>query len=375
MSVPYFNGTEMVDEGPSLPPVDWAEGHAQPDAEGPPIDEPWPGLYEAVSSEGFPLPEDRGRASLSGLGDVEYVEDMVRPGRILTWAGAEGGGKSYGLSELGIRVATAGGSFAGTWAVRQTGPVLVLSEMHADDDYARESTVLAALGRDRADLEGRYYRLPLMTAAGGPPALTVPEWRSWVTRWMREHGVILLVIDTATGATQVDPWGKAIQQVYADLRLMLTEYPALSIVLVVHVRKPAGRGDHGISAVIGEWGRWCDVVVLQENEGDSLERSRITVRKRVRRERRIVATKSGGLLVDPVDADGSGAKVPAADVLAAIEGRPGMSYAELGESLGVSKDTASRYVKALAGQVDTAPTGPRGQVRVFLTAAPPHTAA
>ena len=31
-----------------------------------------------------------------------------------------------------------------------------------------------ALGLERSDLEGRYYRLPLMTAAGGPPVLTVP---------------------------------------------------------------------------------------------------------------------------------------------------------------------------------------------------------
>jgi hypothetical protein len=351
--------------------LDW--DHSTPDPGGPPITEPWPGLV--IAAGGFPEPEDRGLATLTDLGVVEYVEDIIRPGRILVHAGTEGSGKTFADQELAIRVACAGGSFAGTWTVRQTGAVLVLSEMHVDDDFGREETVLDSLGLDRSELRGRYFRLPLLTAAGGPPALTVPQWRRWVVGWMREHGVVLLVIDTATGASQVDPWGRAIQAIYADLRVMLTEHPALSIVLVVHVRKPTGRADHGISSVIGEWGRWADIVLLQENDGDSLERSRLTLRKRVRRERRIVATKRGGLLVDPTDAATSSAKVPTADVLAAIEKRPGLSYAELGEELGVSKDTASRYVKALGDQVDTAPTGPRGQVRIFRTAAPPQTAA
>src|SRR5450759_851518 len=115
-----------------------------------------------------------------------------------------------------------------------TGPVLDMSEMHPDDDYVRETTVLASLGLDRPALIGCYYRLPLMTAAGGKPALTVPEWREWITGWLRDHGALLLVVDTATGATQVDPWGGAIQAVYQSLRAMLAAYPALAVVLVVH---------------------------------------------------------------------------------------------------------------------------------------------
>ncbi|HLY13560.1 MAG TPA: AAA family ATPase, partial [Candidatus Limnocylindrales bacterium] len=230
----------------------------------------------------WPEPEDRGRAVLSALGDVEYVEDLVRPGRILCWAAEEGSGKSYAVdAELGMRIAVAGGAFAGTWPILQTGPVLILSEMHPDDDYQREQTTLESLGLERDALAGRYYRLSLITAAGGRPALTVDAWRDWITAWLREHEALLLVVDTATGATQVDPWGKAIQEVYTNLRVMIDEYPALAVILLLHLKKPQGRGERRISDVLGEWGRWCDVVVIQENEGASLTQTKITTRKRV----------------------------------------------------------------------------------------------
>jgi hypothetical protein len=324
----------------------------------------------------FPEPEDRGLAAPSALGDVEYVEDFIRPGRILAWAAEEGSGKSYSVDdELAIRVATAGGSFAGTWPIVQTGPVLVLSEMHPDDDYEREATTLRSLDLERTALAGCYYRLSLMTAAGGRPALTVPEWREWVTGWLRDHRALLLIIDTATGATQVDPWGRAIQEVFTNLRVMLDAYPALAVILLLHFRKPSGRGERRISDVLGEWGRWCDVVVLQENEANSLTRTKITVRKRVRHERRIVATKAGGLLIDPQDAAAAGGpKVPIDDVLAAVAASPGLSYVELGAALNVSKDTASNYVKAAGDRLTVVPNGPRRQIRVYPTAEPPKTA-
>lgn len=344
--------------------------------------------YQAEPAS-WPEPEDRGAAVLSDLGETEYVEDLIRPGRILVLAAEEGTGKSYTADdELAIRVAVAGGSLAETWPVLQTGPVLVLSEMHADDDFAREATVLAALGLERSALIGRYFRLPLMTAAGGKPVLTVPEWMSWVTGWLRDRGALLMVVDTATTASNVDPWGEKIQAVYAALRGMLAEYPALAIVLVVHLKKPQGHGDRRLSDVLGEWGRWNDVTMLMENDGASLERCKITVRKRVRHERRIIATKRGGLLVEATDADGAkGTKVPAGDVLAAITATPGVTYAELGAAIGVSKDTASRYVAGLveSGQAETGTElratakGLRSVSVVYPiapdTAVPPHTTA
>jgi hypothetical protein len=321
----------------------------------------------------YPIPEDRGTATLSKLGETEYVEDLVRPGRIVVVAGEEGSGKTYATEELCIRVAVAGGAFAGTWPVVVTGPVLVLSEMHADDDYAREATILEALGLERPALRGRYYRLPLMTAAGGDPALMSDAWLAWIGEWLRERAVVLLVVDTATGASQVDPWGRDIQVVYRRLRALLNDCPALAIVLCVHLRKPQGSGERRISDVLGEWGRWCDVILLLEHDAT---RTKLSTRKRVRHERRIAATKRDGLLVDPIDLDETGgAKVAPELVLAAIEAQPGIGYADLGTALDVSKDTAARYAKALGDRIEALPTGPRGAIRLYPTAAPPQTAA
>lgn len=316
------------------------------------------GIIEMVRRNGwetaraaFPIPEDRGSATLSPLGTVEYVEDLIRPGRIVVVAAEEGTGKSYAISgELGIRMAVAGGSFAGTWPVLQTGPVLVLSEMHPDDDYQREDAILGSLELTRHALTNSYFRLTLATAAGDRPALQVPEWTEWITGWLRERGALLLILDTATAAAQVDPWGTDIQGVYRGLRGMVEAYPALCIALIVHLKKPQGRGERRISDVLGEWGRWCDVLLLLE--GDGLERVKLTSRKRVRRERRIVATKAGGLLVDAQELAGTGGpKVAAADVLAAIAADPGLSIQRLAATLGVSRSTARKYADEVAGIV------------------------
>lgn len=317
----------------------------------------------------FPEPEDRGLAILSALGATEYVEDLIRPGRIVVWAGEEGSGKSYTLSgELAIRMATAGGSLAGTWPVLRTAPVLVVSEMHPDDDYTREQTVLASLKLERTALAGRYYRLNLMTAAGGEPALDVGAWREWVIGWLSQQDAVLLVIDTATSATRVDPWGEDIRAVFRNLRIMLDAYPALAIVLTVHLKKPQGHGQRRISDVMGEWGRWCDVLVLQENDGTSLTRARLTSRKRVRHERRIIATKAGGLLVDPIDADTvGGPRASLEEVAAAVAAKPGLTVAYLATATGVSNSTAAEYARMAenAGLIERRKEGPRGRFVLY----------
>ncbi|MBI4499332.1 MAG: primase C-terminal domain-containing protein [Chloroflexi bacterium] len=322
---------------------------------------------ESTAVPTWPDPEDRGSAVLSDLGTVEYVEDMVRPGRITVWAAEEGTGKSYATAgEMGVRIAVAGGDFAGTWPVLQQGPVLVLSEMHTDDDYLREDRILESLGHTRSELTGRYFRLSLMT--GGKPLLMDPEWRTWITAWLQAHDALLCIVDTATAATNVDPWGPEIQGVYRGLRQMQEMYPALAILLCVHLKKPQGRGERRISDVLGEWGRWCDVLILQENDGNNLHRTKLTVRKRVRQERRIMVTKKDGLLADPQDLEGTGPKVPLEKVIAAITADPGLSLAQLAATLKVAKTTASGYVEKAAkdGLVETHP-GPRGAVRVFPT--------
>jgi hypothetical protein len=322
----------------------------------------------------FPEPEDRGRARLSPMGEVEYVEDLIRPGRIVTWAAEEGSGKSYAVTgELAIRFALAGGSFAETWRVLDVGPVLVLSEMHSDDDFEREERILAALGRSREELTGGLYRLPLMTAAGGAPALTSDAWRAYITSWCRSAGVKLMVFDTATGATQVEPWGTAIQEVFRNLRALLDELPELAVICVVHLRKPHGRGTRAISDVLGEWGRWCDVVVLMEADG--LHRVKLTTRKRVRREHMISATKRDGLLVEPQDLTGEGGpKVPLERVVAAVEEAPGIGAGALAKALGVTKRTALTYSEAAedAGLLRRERTGLRGAIVLYPAADRPR---
>jgi hypothetical protein len=322
----------------------------------PPLEVPLPPFGEFAEPPAYPEPENRGRAALSPLGAVEYVDDLLRPGRTVVLAAEEGTGKSYASLELGVRVAVAGGKFADTWEVQRTGPVLVLSEMHADDDYQREETILAALGRTRDDLDGRYYRLSLFTAANGQPALMDDGWRAYIADWMASHRVLLAIFDTGTVATNVDPWGKEMQQVFRNAKQLLEALPQVVLLFAVHLKKPQGRGgERGLSAVLGEWGRWSDVLLMMENEGSSLERVKLTVRKRVRQERRFVATKRDGLLVEPVVIEsGAGTKVPLDEVLTVIEQRPGLNYKALGEVLGVSKDTAGRYARAAqdAGRVN-----------------------
>jgi hypothetical protein len=115
-----------------------------------------------------------------------------------------------------------------------------------------------------------------------------------------------------------------------------------------------------------------------ENDGQSLERVRVTSRKRVKHERRIVATKRGGLLVDPTDAatPAKGPKVPPDRVLAAIVADPGLTYEELGAAIGVSSDTASRYTKSLGDVVDIIEGTNRKAARVFPSgSAAPHSSA
>jgi AAA domain/MarR family len=314
----------------------------------------------------FPEPEDRGTATLSPLGGVEYVEDLFRPGRIAVMAAEEGTAKTHAANELEIRLTVAGGSFAGTWPVLGHGPVLILSEQHSDDDYEVEQKVLSALAIDREALTGRLFRLSLMTAAGGMPAVDDDAWRAWITEWMRDHGILLVIFDTASGATAVDPWGEPIRALFRHLRLMLADLPQLAIVLCVHLKKPQGRGARRISDVLGEFARWADVLLLMEADG--LTRVRLTSRKRVRHQRQVIVTKAGGLLVDPVDADtAAGPKVPLEDVVAAIEAAPGLTAAELGAAIGVTKRTAQNYAEAAeaAGLIERRKGGHRGAIALF----------
>jgi hypothetical protein len=131
------------------------------------------------------------------------------------------------------------------------------------------------------------------------------------------------------------------------------------------MKKPSGRGARRISDLLGEWGRWCDVVVMMESEG--ADRTKVSTHKRIRHQRRIVVTRSGGLLIDPVDITDAKPvhKVSSDKVVATVKANEGLPYAELAKELGVTKPTVIGYVKAMTDRLSTLPDGPRGQVRVF----------
>jgi len=292
----------------------------------------------------YPEPEDWGSAQPSPLAHVEYVEDLLRPGRILLVPAVEGTGKSYAVEELAIRVATGNGAFASTWRVLETGPVLVASEMHRDDSLRYRDTVLGGLACSTDALQGRYWHLDLLTAAHGAPALLEPAWRAWVTAWCRAHEVLVLFIDTATTATGgMEAWGEAMVRLFGDLRVMLRELPELALVLACHLRKANGRAARDITSIIGDWAKWCDVVLQLDDEGG--DRTRLTTRKRVRRQRVIIARRQDGLLLEPVDVTtGKQPKVAGERVVQTIGDNPGRTVDELATLWGVAKRTADKYL-------------------------------
>lgn len=316
-------------------------------------------------------PEDRSTATLSALGAVQYVEDIVRPGRIVVIAAEEGTGKSFAFQgELALRLAVAGGQFAETWDVLQNGPVLIISEMPGDEDYAREELIMDSLGITRDELVGRYFRQDLNTAALGAQVLDSDAWRQNFIPWAKEHELIALFIDPATSATDADAWGKELRATFRQLRLIQKELPQLVIFLAVHLKKPSGRGGsttRGLHEVMGEYGRLNDVTILMQNDGANLDSLILTVRKRVQHQRRLRLTKRDGLLVDPqaID-DAPQPKVGLEQVREVIKENPGISYGDLGKALGVSRSTAGTYVEQLVqrGQV-TIQAGPRRSNLVY----------
>jgi len=301
-------------------------------------------------------PEDRSTATLSDQGDIQYVDDIGRPGRIVVVAAEEGTGKSFAIQgELGIRLAIAAGAFAETWDILQTGPVLVVSEMPSDEDYERENMVMDSLGVTRDQLAGRYFRQDLNTAALGEQVLDSTAWRSNFIPWAKEQGLIALIVDPTTSATDADPWGKELRTMMRNLRLLQKELPQLLIILVVHLKKPSGRGQanatRGLDAVMGEYGRLNDVTILMQADGSSLENIVVSVRKRVRDQRRIRLTKRGGLLVDPQPIDNAPQpKVSLEHVRDVVRENPGITMRELGKTLNVAATTASKYTEQLEGQ-------------------------
>lgn len=313
---------------------------------------------KTLTELGFPEPLDAGIAQPSDLADHWYVRDIIRPGRITLWAAEEGSGKTMSLNgEIAVRFCTdAGGSFAETWPVEASGNMLILSEMHADDCLAYETMALTSLERTRDALTGRLYRLNVETAASGDAPLDSPEWTVGIVGWMREHGIKILVIDTVTSASDKEVFGTPVSELYRTLRSMIDALPNLAIVLVVHFKKPQGRSGNsrGLSDVLGQLGRRNDITILQQNDGPLGERAKISNHKRVGQHRMVIATKRGGLLVDPMSATTAGqTKVSQEGFLAVLAENPGISQRALATKIGVTPSTVAKYAKEAGDAVRT----------------------
>jgi RecA-family ATPase len=310
------------------------------------VDEDVEAAFE-VSALQFPEPEDWGLAVASPLAAVQYVEDLLKPGRILLIAAVEGVGKSYADLELGVRLAVAGGAFAETWAVQQRSKVWMLCEMPRDDSIGYRDRVLHALDLEPSALVGRFFYRDLMTAANGAPALLDDGWRTWATDWCAHHEVTTMFVDTATtGTGGQESWGEKMVRLYADLRVMQDKLPTLAIVLNVHLNKPNGRGQRTIASVLGDWAKWADIVLLLEEAGEG--RTKLSLRKRVSRPRTIVARQRDGLLVEPMEVGGANERAAKErQLIAKLTEAPNQTRAELATALGWSEDTVKRYAKRM----------------------------
>lgn len=69
------------------------------------------------------VPEDRADATLSPEDGKSWVEDLIRPGRIIVIAAEEGTGKTMALAELGIRILIHARSLRSVLSDRALSPV------------------------------------------------------------------------------------------------------------------------------------------------------------------------------------------------------------------------------------------------------------
>jgi DNA-binding transcriptional ArsR family regulator len=324
----------------------------------------------------YPEYEDCGLTTPSPESDREYVNGLLLPERILDIAAMEGTGKSQFVDELRIRIAChndlTDNLMAGVFAITEQVNTLLVSEMHPTDIHKREASVLSALGLTRAHLQGRAFRAYMWGTANGNYPLMDDGWLDWLSARLARDNIRCLIFDTITSATGVESFGVSIPDVYRRLYALTAKHPGLSIVLLVHLKKPSGirfAAKDDLSQVLGEWGRLNDVTLLMVANGKT--KVHLFVRKRVE-PRDIDVTKRGGLFVDPLDkaAPVITAEVPTkiarSDVLAAVPVAPGGTTAkQLAEALGVAKSSASNYLNSLVreGVIHRNPVpGNRGHV-------------
>ncbi len=259
---------------------DWQAGH--------------PGGDERASSPGEPsgeLPDLADAARLVTPPDVDawYIVGLIRPGKLVYLAAGEGVGKSYVRKEAELRLAVGIGSLFGHYPI--AGPVRVGTideENGPDEEWRREEELLPRLLLTRADLAGRYFRGSFLGLN-----LNAASAQAYIRRQVATFALDVLFLDT--GGSMVDEeYGPPLKGAVRFLRSLIREFPALAIVVCVHMVKPprgpniAAPKRRALTDVMGQWTRQADVVAVMTDLGNDRIRWDLAKRRGV--------PKSAGIL-------------------------------------------------------------------------------
>lgn len=212
--------------------------------------------------------------------DAWLVERVLRPGAYVVVAAPEGLGKSFIRKELAFRLATGTGALFGHYAISGAAVVLEFDEENGDrEEWRREEDVLAALGLERAALDGRYWSVSFAGLT-----LTDAGSHAYVRELVDNLRPGLVMFDTGTGMVG-DEWGAELKVAVRFLRSLAVDY-GTAVLVFVHLVKPsrdsrAKGARHGtaMTDVMGQWTRQADAVALMSDLGDG--RAGWTMRKRV----------------------------------------------------------------------------------------------
>lgn len=238
--------------------------------------------WESEAGERRPWPQAASDVDPSTALDDDFVVDgVLRHGRLLVIAAAEGIGKSRVRAELGMRLATGHGALFDHYPIPARCRVLTIDVENGDEEeIRREEETRERLGLERSQLVD-YYRVSLDGLS-----LTDAEDQSYVLSAVGQVRPSVVIFDT--GSSMVgDEWGDPLKAAIRFLRLVARTYHT-AIVVCVHLTKPSRAGkatkepaQHGteLSDVMGQWTRQADSVALMADAG--ADRIRWTMRKRV----------------------------------------------------------------------------------------------
>lgn len=296
----------------------------------------------------WPKPASEVDASIA-LEDDYLIDGIVRPGRLLVLAAAEGVGKSRARMELAMRLATGHGALFDHYRIPARARVLTIDVENGDEEeIRREEETRERLGLDRSALTD-YYRVSLDGLS-----LIDPHDQAYAMSAIGMVRPSLVVLDT--GSSMVgEEWGEPLKDSMRFLRLVSRNYHC-ALVVCVHLTKPSRQArptkepaQHGtqLSDVMGQWTRQADSVALMADAG--ADRVRFAMRKRVPPSELILDKTDGTFhAVQLIGGEDLGVDLTrrVLNVIAAGESDPDV----IATYLGVSKRTVWRHVSRLRAE-------------------------